>query len=79
MLAATANIVSTTHTGPLVIPRNSNRRYFFVRMIDAAGTLKLGKGTGELPLDIGMYYEPYVCPSGELEITTTGTYIVIMG
>lgn len=75
----TANIVSNTHTGNLTIPANKNRSYFFIRMTDAAGTIKLGKGSGELPLGVGVHYEPAVCPTGELEISTLGTYTVIMG
>jgi hypothetical protein len=74
-----ANIVSNSHTGNLTIPANNNRSYFFILMTSATGTVKLGKGSGALPLAIGVHYEPYVCPTGELDIVTTGTYIIVMG
>jgi len=48
-------------------------------MTSAEGTIKLGKGSGAVPLANGVHYEPYACPTGELEITTTGDYIVVLG
>ena len=75
----TANIVSTTHSGNVTIPANRNRSYFFIIMTSTSGTLKLGQGSGTLPLANGVHYEPYVCPTGEIEVTTTGTFTVIMG
>jgi len=74
-----ANIVSQAHTGNLTIPANRDRSYFFVIMTSAEGTIKLGSGSGAVPLANGVHYEPYVCPTGELEITTTGDYIVVLG
>ena len=74
-----ANMVSTGHTGNLTIPANNNRSYFFIIMTSTAGTLKLGKGSGTIPLANGVHYEPYVCPTGEIEVTTTGTFTVVMG
>ena len=74
-----ANIVSQAYTGNLTIPANRDRSYFFIIMTSTSGTLKLGKGSGAVPLANGVHYEPYVCPTGELEITTAGTFIVVMG
>ena len=74
-----ANLVSQTHLGNLTIPANRDRSYFFIIMTSADGTIKLGKGSGAVPLASGVHYEPYVCPTGELEITTTGDYIVVLG
>ena len=74
-----ANIVSTAHSGNITIPANRNRSYFFILMTSASGTVKLGQGSGDLPLAIGVHYEPYVCPTGEITVTTAGTYIIVMG
>jgi hypothetical protein len=79
IIRSAANIVSQTHTGNLTIPANRDRSYFFIIMTSTSGTLKLGKGSGAVPLANGVHYEPYVCPTGELEITTAGTFIVVMG
>lgn len=74
-----ANIVSKGGTGNLIIPANRDRSYFVVFMTSASGTVKLGKGSGEVPIVNGGFYEPYICPTGEIEITTTGTYVVVLG
>lgn len=74
-----ANTVSTEHTGNTTFEPNRNRSYFFVTFLDTAGTIRFGKGNGEIPLGVGGHYAPPVCPTGEIVILCTGTYIVHMG
>ena len=74
------NIISTAGTGTTVIDANRDRSYFFVVATDAAATVRFGAdGTGDIPLAVGSHYEPYVCPTGEITITSTGNYIYVMG
>lgn len=70
------NIVSTGYTGNTVIPRNSNRSYLMIAMVGGAtGTVSFGGGSGELELTD--FYEPFVVPSSEISVTTTGDFVVL--
>ena len=73
------NTVSTGHTGNLVLEANNNRSYFLITMLTVGGTIEFGGGGGLIPLAINQFYEPFVCPTGEISIVTTGTYVLHMG
>ena len=78
------NTVSTGHTGNLVLEANNNRSYFFYTMITGDSTVSFGQVgagqvTGEIPVLAGEHYQPPVCPTGQIRITTTGTYVVHQG
>ena len=73
------NTISTLHTTSATFPPNRNRGYFFVVMLDAVGTIRFGKGTGEIPLGIGDHYAPTIAPTGEIVIGTAGSFVVHMG
>lgn len=79
LIRQAANIVSQAGTGNLIIPANRDRSHFAIFMTSLSGTIKLGKGDGAIPLSNDSWYEPSVCPTGEIEITTTGTYVIVMG
>ena len=48
-------------------------------MKEGTGTISFGGGGGEIPLETGFHYEPAVCPLGEIQITTEGTFVTHMG
>lgn len=73
------NTTSTEHTGNLILPANNNRGYFFVVMTSGSGTVEFNGGGGKIPLAQGIHYEPYVTPTGEVSIESTGTYVVCQG
>ena len=79
MAIAAKNIVSTSHTGNLVLSANNNRSYFFIQMLSASGTVEFGGGGGLLPLGINQVYEPNVSPTSAISIVTVGTYVLITG
>ena len=79
MAISAKNIVSKGYTGNLVIPANNNRGYFYVVMTSAAGTVEFANGGGLIPVALNNFYEPYVAPTGEISIVTTGTFIVVEG
>jgi hypothetical protein len=74
-----ANIVSTEYTGNTTIVRNLNRSYFMVIMTSGTGTVEFGGGGGAVPLAADTFYEPYVTPTSEIIVTTTGTFVVVEG
>ncbi len=72
-----AKLVSTTYTGNTTIPAARGREYFLVQPTDLAITVQLGAGTGTITVPVGSYYEPYIAPSTEITITTTGSFVVV--
>jgi hypothetical protein len=73
------NTVSTEYTGNTSFEPNNNRTYFFIVMTSGVGTIAFGGGTGEIPLEEGFHYQPGVTPTGQINITTAGTYVVHQG
>lgn len=73
------NTVSTLHTGNLVIPKDVNRGYFFIVMLDVEGTIEFGEGGGLIPLAVKGHYQPPVSPIGVISIVTTGSYVLHIG
>jgi hypothetical protein len=71
------NLQSKEYTGNTVFPRNQNRGYFFIVMTGAAGSVRFGSGGGEVPLALNQHYEPWVAPTSEINVTTTGTFVVV--
>ncbi len=70
------NIVSTGYSGNTIIPQNRNRTYLMIAMVGGAtGTVRFGGGTGELELTD--FYEPFVVPSSEISVTTSGDFVVL--
>lgn len=78
-MAIAKNTVSTEHTGNLTLEMNNNRTYFFIVMTAGTGTIAFGGGSGGIPLEEGYHYEPAVCPTGQIDIVTAGTYVLHMG
>jgi hypothetical protein len=73
------NITTNEHTGNYALPQKSNRAYFLIIMTSGEGTVKFGGGTGGVPLAEDHYYEPLIAPTSEIEITSTGTYVIAEG
>ncbi len=73
------NTVTKRYEGDKIIPHDSDRSYFFIVMISGAGSIEFGRGGGEIPLVASEHYSPYVCPTGEISIKSTGAYVVHMG
>ena len=73
------NTVSKEYTGSQTFPFDQDRGYLFIVMTSGAGTVEFGGGGGKIPLAQDYHYEPLVCPTSEIVIETTGTYIVHMG
>lgn len=76
---ARATMVSTGHTGNLVLPPNKHRNYLSIIMTSASATVEIGEGGGLIPLSNGQHYEPSVCPTSTISIVALGTYIVVEG
>lgn len=72
-----AQLVSTTYTGNTTIPAKRGREYFLVQPTDAALTVNFGNGTGAIAIVNGSYFEPYIAPSTEINIITTGSFVVV--
>ena len=70
------NTVSKAYTGNQSFPADSSRGYFFIVMTSAAGTVEFGEGGGLIPLANGQFYEPFVCPISQIDVVTTGTFVV---
>lgn len=75
----TTNTTSLEFAGNKTFPANRDRQYLYITMLDTVGTLTIGNGTGKLPLGVGGYFEPTVCPTGKLVVETTGKFLIIMG
>ena len=78
------NTVSTEYTGNYTLPANNNRTYFFIVMTDGTATISFGvvspgDTTGEIPLALLSHYNPPVAPTGEIRVTTTGTFVIHEG
>lgn len=73
------NTISTAHTGDLLLPKDTNRAYFFIVMLDATGTIEFGGGGGAIPLAIGGHYQPPVAPTGTINIVTSGSFVLHIG
>jgi len=74
---ARLNLQSKEYTGNQTFARNQNRGYFFIVMTVGTGTIRFGDGAGEVPLALNQFYEPYVCPTSEINVTTTGTFVLV--
>lgn len=74
------DVVSRRYTGTTTLPLNRNRSYFFVVMEgDSTGTVQFGRGGGLIPLGVGFHFEPSVCPTSEIQVVSTGSYIIVEG
>jgi hypothetical protein len=73
------NIVTTELSGNYALPAKVSRGYFLIIMTQGTCTVTLGEGTGGIPLEEDHYYEPLVAPTGVIEITSTGTYVIAEG
>lgn len=67
---------SLNFTAPTTFAENHNRKYFFVVCKSGSIDLEFGGGGGLIPLAAGNHYCPYVCPTSEVKITGSGTYVV---
>jgi len=74
---ARLNLQSKVYTGNQTFPRSQNRGYFFIVMTSGTGTIRFGDGSGEVPLALNQFYEPYVCPTSEINVTTVGTFVIV--
>ena len=73
------NTTSVEHTGDKTFPAKPNRSYFFIVMTSGTGTVEFNGGGGKIPLATNQFYEPYVCPTGQIDVVTTGTFVVHEG
>ncbi len=73
------NTISNSYDGNLTLEANNNRSYFFIVMTGGTGTIAFGGGDGEIPLTDGAHYAPPVCPTGQIVVTATGSYVIHMG
>jgi hypothetical protein len=83
-MAIAKNTVSRQYTGTTTFEPNNNRTYFFITMVDGSATISFGivspgETVGEIPLQLGEHYQPPICPTGEIRITTAATFVVHMG
>jgi hypothetical protein len=72
-----AKLVSTTYTGNTTFTGERGREYFMIQATDVALTVEFGGGTGGVSVTVGGFYEPYIAPSTEITITTTGSFVVV--
>ena len=72
-----AQLVSTTYTGNTTLSAERGREYFLVQPTTADLTINFGTGSGSVTIINGSYYEPYIAPSTEITITSTGSYVVV--
>jgi hypothetical protein len=72
-----AKLVSTTYTGNTTIPAQRGREYFLIQPTSLPITIQFGEGSGAVTLPVGSYYEPYIAPSTEITIVTTGSFVVV--
>lgn len=72
-----AKLVSTTYTGNTTIPAKRGREYILIQPTTTDLTVTMGGGTGAVTVVTGSYYEPYIAPSTEVTITTTGSFVVV--
>jgi hypothetical protein len=79
MARKTANLTSKEYTSNTTLPANTNRTYFFIVMTSGAGSVEFNNGGGQVPLLENQFYEPYICPTSEVTIVTSGTCTVVEG
>ena len=72
-----AKLISTTYTGNTAFTGERGREYFMIQATDAALTVEFGGGTGGVSVPVGGFYEPYVSPSSEINVVTTGSFVVV--
>jgi len=80
---ASAGQVTVDYTGTTTIPADKDRQYFFIQMKSGTCTLSFGGGpTGVADgvfIDADGFYEPFVAPAGDVVITTTGSFVLVLG
>ncbi len=74
-----ANTISTAHTGNQTFAADTTRSYFFIVVTSGSASVSFGGGDGYVPLSSGQHYNPPIAPIGEIDVITTGTYVVHMG
>lgn len=74
---ARAKTRSKLYSANTTFPADSSRRYFM--LIATTGTTSVAFGGGDGKIPVTEFYEPYVCPIGEISIETDGEFIVHMG
>ena len=72
------NLTSRAQTGTTVLEPNNNRSYFAVFPTTDGATIEFNEGGGLVPVAEGGFYEPYVVPTGLVEIIGT-EYTVVTG
>lgn len=76
-MLARARVESREFTGNTTFAEDPQRPYLFIVMTGADGTVEFGSGGGDIPLPTTTFFEPYVVPTSEFTVTTTGTFIVM--
>ena len=71
------NTHSTEYSGTTVLPKDSSRSYFFIVFKSGEGTISFGDGGGEIPMQEGFHYSPFVAPTSKITITSTDAVYVI--
>lgn len=74
---AGVSTVSTEYTSNTTLAANPDRKYLFILNVSGTTTLAIGGGAGLLP--VPGFYEPFIAPTGTIDIVTDGTVIVVEG
>ncbi len=73
------NLISKEYTGNQTFNANTQRGYLLIQMGNSGGTVELGEGGGQLSVPAGGVYEPLICPISQIDVRTTGSFVVITG
>ncbi|APD18153.1 GDSL-like Lipase / SGNH-Hydrolase [Vibrio phage JSF7] len=69
------NMRTITTSGVTTLKADAERVGFRVDMI-SDGTVEFGDGGGKVPVKAGSFYEPLVCPIGNITIESAGGYVI---
>ena len=71
------NVESTLHTASLSLTPDVSRRSLEIIQLTGDSTVELNKGGGLIPLPLNYHYKPRICPTGQIDILTTGSYVIV--
>lgn len=71
------NVQSTLHVNSLSLVADPSRGRFEIVQLTGDSTVEFGQGGGLLPIPAEYHYVPTVCPTGQIDILTTGSYVIV--